>query len=408
MTTAPQRIGRARSRGLSLIELMVTLVIGAVMVIAISTVMMQFEARKRRTTAVNDANQSGSYSLYVIDRWLRSAGSGFSQAGPEPDPADSGDREAMGFGCRVLASKSGTQVLPYGTTFPAPFDRMQPVSGSNGTIRLAPALIASAQSGVQGFSSTYSDVLLVMAGMSGFSEVYTQLTGAVLASSVPVQTTASINGNDLVMLIDERSAGGAQDCMVQQVAAAVTSPVGLSGTYAQSTIAGFTDSNYDDKSVMVRLGNSTTNPPNFFAVGVGSSATLYAYDLLQTRSPALQAMADNVFELHAVYGVDTDDNNTVDTWVDPTPTTNNYHIHKLMDGTSTAANRIATIKALRVALVLRSPLMEKSSDAVTASTLTVFPGETFARTRTLSTDDQRYRYRIVDAVIPLRNPLLAR
>jgi type IV pilus assembly protein PilW len=408
MTTATQRIGRGHSRGLSLIELMVTLVIGAVMVIAISTVMMQFEARKRRTTAVNDANQSGSYSLYVIDRWLRSAGSGFSQAGPEPDPMDSGDREAMGFGCRVLASKSGTQVLPYGTTFPPPFDRMQPVSGSNGTIRLAPALIASGHSGVQGFNSTYSDVLLVMAGMSGYAEIYTQLTGAVLASSVPVQTTASINGNDLVMLIDERSAGGAQDCMVQQVAATVTSPVGLSGTYAQSTISGFTDSNYDDKSVMVRLGNSTTNPPNFFAVGVGSGATLYAYDLLQTRSPALQAMADNVFELHAVYGVDTDDNNTVDSWVDPTATTSDFHVHKLMDGTSTAANRIATIKALRVALVLRSPLMEKSSEAVTASTLTVFPGETFARTRTLSTDDQRYRYRIVDSVIPLRNPLLAR
>lgn len=408
MTTAAQRIGRGRGRGLSLIELMVTLVIGAVMVIAISTVMMQFEARKRRTSAVNDANQSGSWSLYVIDRWLRSAGSGFSQAGPEPDPAESGDREAMAFGCRVLAAKSGTQVLPYGTTFPAPFDRMQPVSGSNGTIRLAPALIASGQSGVTGFNGTYSDVLLVMAGMSGFSEVYTQLTGSVLASSVPVQTTASLAGNDLVMLIDERSAGGAQDCMVQQVAATVTSPVGLSGTYAQSSIAGFADSNYDDKSVMVRLGNPTTNPPNFFAVGVGSSATLYAYDLLQTRSPALQAMADNVYELHAVYGVDTDDNNTVDSWVDPTPTTNNYHIHKLMDGTSTAANRIATIKALRVALVLRSPLLEKTSDAVTASTLTVFPGETFARTRTLSTDDQRYRYRIVDAVIPLRNPLLAR
>ncbi len=396
-----------RSRGLSLIELMVTLVIGALMVVAISTVLLQFEARKRRTTAINDANQSGHYGLYVVDRWLRSAGSGFAQAGPEPD-SNSGDREAMAFGCRVLAAKSGTTVLPRGSAFPAPFDRLQPVSASNGTIRLAPALIAAGQSGATGFDGEYTDVLLTMGGTSGYAEVYTQLTGAVLASSVALQTTASIVANDLVMLVDEPSASSVQDCMVQQVASAVTAPLGLSGTYSQSTIAGFTDSNYDDKSVLVRLGNPTTNPPNFFAVGVGGSATLAAYDLLQTRSPALQALADNVVELHAVYGVDSDDNNTVDSWVDPTPTTSSYHVHNLMDGTVAAANRIATIKALRVALVLRSPLMEKATEAPTGATLQVFPGEAFARTRTLSSDDQRYRYRIVDSVIPLRNSLLAR
>jgi type IV pilus assembly protein PilW len=133
---------------------------------------------------------------------------------------------------------------------------------------------------------------------------------------------------------------------------------------------------------------------------------LTSLDLLQTRNPALQAMADNVVDLHAVYGVDMDDNGRLDSWIDPSVTTSEFHIHNLMAGTPTAATNIDKIKALRVALVLRSPLQEKSDELGTGSTLTIFAGASFARTRTLSLDERRYRYRVVDVVIPLRNVLL--
>ncbi len=77
-------------------------------------------------------------------------------------------------------------------------------------------------------------------------------------------------------------------------------------------------------------------------------------------------MADNVFELHAVYGVDTDENRhrrqlgrpDADHERLPHPPADERHQHRRQP--------IATIKALRVALVLRSPLMEKTTDAVTA------------------------------------------
>jgi type IV pilus assembly protein PilW len=413
IANARSSFARGRLRGLSLIELMVTLVIGAIMVVAISTVMIQFEARKRRTTAVNDANQSGSYGLYTIDRWLRSAGSGFAQTGTVPNGA-AGDREAMGFGCRVLAAQSGAQVLPSTATpaFPDPFQRLQPISGSAGTLRLAPAIIASGQSGATGLNGAYSDALVVMAGTSGYSEIYTELTGPILGSQAPVQNAAVLHANDIVMLIDEQAGGGAQDCMVRQIASPLTSPPGLGGTYATgSSVASVADSSFDDKSVLVNLG-STNNPPNFFAIGVGTSNTLYAYDLLKTRNPALQAIGDNVVELHAVYGVDANGDNVLETWVDPaaTPASSDldYSLGTLMDGSANSADKIASIKALRVALVLRSPLLEKVGDEPTGSTLTVFSGEAFARSRTLSSTDQRYRYRIVDSVIPLRNALLAR
>ena len=40
-------------------------------------------------------------------------------------------------------------------------------------------------------------------------------------------------------------------------------------------------------------------------IGVGDHNTLYSYDLLQTTASPLSPLADGVFELHAVYGVDT-------------------------------------------------------------------------------------------------------
>jgi type IV pilus assembly protein PilW len=69
------------------------------------------------------------------------------------------------------------------------------------------------------------------------------------------------------------------------------------------------------------------------------------------------------------------------------------------------------IVAVRVALVMRSTNKEK--DIVSPASLALFDGfvdassKSLARTVTLSaTDDQFYRYRVVEFTIPLRNMLL--
>jgi type IV pilus assembly protein PilW len=403
---------RAAQRGLTMIELMVALVISAILTLAIFAVMSTFEGRKRTTTSVNDASQAGNYGLYMVDKWVRSAGSGFVQAGPQPN-ADTEERKAMVFGCRLLMARSGTTTLPRGSALPQPFENIN--TGTAGLLRLAPAIIAPSQSRGLGFGTPpeRSDVLMVMGGSAGFGEVPIALTGAVSASTMPVANAVSIATGDMLLLADQPTApGNVEDCMMQQVGGATTSPVGLSGTYAATAVSGVSQGIYDDSSVAIKLGNPTTsNPPNFFAIGVGDNATLMSYDLLEVRSPAVQAVADNVLELHAVYGVDTDDNGTVDTYIDPRTTTGEFRMANLMSGSVVAAGSIDKIKAIRVALILRSNLQEKAQDAIdnpfTPATLTVFSEVGLTRTRTLTADERRFRYRVIEATIPVRNAFLA-
>ena len=64
------------ARGFSLIELMVSMAIALVVTLAVFGVLVASEDRKRTSTALNDANQTGAYAAHLIDRSIRSAGSG--------------------------------------------------------------------------------------------------------------------------------------------------------------------------------------------------------------------------------------------------------------------------------------------------------------------------------------------
>ena len=400
---------RQYARGMSLIELMIALLIASIVTLAIFAVMSTFEGRKRTTTSVNDANQAGNYAMHMLDKLVRSAGSGYVQAGPPPN-ADNTDRVAIAFGCRLLVASGATTVLPRGSALPAPFEQVN--VGTPGTLRLAPVIVAPSQSHATGFNLERSDVLLVMAGAAGFGEVPLTLSGPIAANDMPVVSAVSIASGDLLLLADQPTPADVEDCMVQQVSSGFTvAPIGLTGTYSPTTVAGVSRAIYDDKSVAIKLGHPTNNPPNFLAIGVGDNTTLKSYDMLQTRSPALQAVADNVYELHAVYGVDDNDDGSVNSWVDPRATSGPFSLTTLMNGTAASAERIAQIKAIRIALILRSNLQEKAADAsatpFTPATITLFQSVGLDRTRNLSVDERRYRYRVIETTIPVRNALLA-
>ena len=87
----------AAQQGFSLIELMVSVAIGLIVTLAITGVLVASEQRKRTSTSVNDVNQTGAYISYVLDKAIRSAGSGFSE------------KSAAVFGCALKASRNGAQ-----------------------------------------------------------------------------------------------------------------------------------------------------------------------------------------------------------------------------------------------------------------------------------------------------------
>lgn len=89
-----------RVRGITLIEVMVSLAISAFISIIVVGVMSMVETSKRRTIAGSDLGQVAAYVQSSLDRSLRSAGSGFTQAA------------TYAFGCQLHAAKTGQQVLP--------------------------------------------------------------------------------------------------------------------------------------------------------------------------------------------------------------------------------------------------------------------------------------------------------
>jgi type IV pilus assembly protein PilW len=381
-----------RQIGLSLIELLVAMAIGLVVTLAASTVLLNFEGDKRRMTTLNDVNQAGAFASYVLNRAIRNAGSGFALKGD------------VGYGCQLNASRSGSAILPAPAELPAPFDGFD---ATLRTFRLAPIVI------YDGASSTGSDVLAVMSGSHGFSEIPSRvLDGSITADGVRLRSTWGWRANDLALVM--QSGVG---CLVQQVNnAAGAAFVGseqqqlpFSGDYYATGMTGFGGGGGAAEVYVAPIGNATDSPPLFQLIGVGANNTLVTHDLLRTNGvgEAPQAVMEGVEELHAVYGVDIDSDGDVDRWQSPSSAP--WDAASLLDGTAASAGLLRQIVAVRVGLVLRTNLEEKTVDGpVSPESVQLFTGTDLPGlrlTRTLTAAQRQFRYKTVEFSVPLRNVL---
>ena len=400
-----------KHEGFSLVELMVVLVIASFMSLAIFGIMASTESQKRTMTATNDATQAGNYAMYQLDKIIRAAGSGY------------GSLWQTAYGCKLFATHSNSQILPVPTTttMAAPFASLN--STLKGKYVLAPLLIASqATTGTTDTSSggaqaKPSDALIVMSGSAGYGEFPVTLTAAT-ESSFSLKTYSGFNAGDLILEVNDTASGSASNCIRQQVASnfawssALTS-LPLGGAYSGSPI-GTADitANISAVSSVVDLGNATNgNLPSFQIIGVGANNVLNSYDLLQGGSSGSSgstsvnpsALADSVFEMHALYYTADSTSGTNMSW--QSPVAPNFDIATLESGTTAAQLTISRIKAIRLGLIMRSALPEKS--VVTPNPITLFSdlGASFTYTRTLKGNEQNYRYRAIEATIPLRNSL---
>jgi type IV pilus assembly protein PilW len=402
-----KRLHRLRRRpaqaGLTLIELMVSLVVGMILSIAVLAVLAQSEGRKRTTNSTNDASMSGLYAMSVIDRAVRSAGGGFSAI----------QSDAHGCSLKVARSStsssgatSSTQVLPATSALPAPFGSVNPgATGTTRHFRLAPVLILPSQSTAT-ISGQGSDVLLVMTGSGVRGDAPLPTTAVPTDTSLPVLNAFGVRPGDMLLVINKKIAG--QPCLVQQAGPAYTAgamPIALNGaTYSSATIDSVALTSYPQSSWVVNLGPQ----PQFTLLGVGDNNTLFGYDLLQLSGDnQAYEIADGIFELKALYAIGTDTNGDgkfeTTEWVSPNNT--DYNL-AAMNADPSLMGRIA---AIRVGLILRTSLPEK--DPVTTGPLTLFSdaanaaGTALTYTRTLTNAEKIYRYRTVEMTIPVRNNL---
>jgi type IV pilus assembly protein PilW len=379
---------------LSLIELLVAMAIGLVVTLAITTVLIDSQGLQRTSTALNDVSQTGAHATLALDRAARSSGSGFTQF-----------RSAMGCVLNAAITTPALKVLlPVAADLPAPFANIGPTSGLKNVV-LAPVVI------IDGGGANGSDQLVVMAGNHAHSETPRLIdAGSATTTSVTVGNALGMRASDLVLVADSVAGSG---CMIQQIAAPVSQQqLPMSGAYYKAVGTTRSLDSFSGTSAVVPLGwmsnvvGTPSNPPSFTVFGLDDKNRLRSYDLLNTTDSDVAIAAENVFSVHALYGV----GGAPLVWTAPTAGTT-YGVDKLWGATTTADKlavqaAIQNIRAVRVAMVLQSPVQEQqTTPPVSPDTLVLFPDLPVANqvTITLTSAQQNYRYRIVETIIPLLN-----
>ena len=386
-----------RQHGITLIELMVAIVIGLVVTLAATSLLIFGESSKRTTAATNDMGQTGAYAAYVLDRAVRAAGSGFTQSWTL----------AGAFGCLLNATLPSTPNLPRSSAFPAPFATAF-LGGASGSANLRVARCLSATSQPAAAPSG----LLFWGGRAAWAAAPRLILSSGKSTSIlRLDSTVGLAEGDLGLV----SASGTTDCLLEQVHSSTAFadsagndalPLGSTYYTASGSSTSLSTLAASGSAYFTPLGNVNAGNTQFQMFGVGSNNTLYSYDLLMANgTDASQAVADGVSEMHALYGLDTNSDGVLDTWVDPGAT--GYDIATMMTTPATARQ----VVAIRIALVLRSANPERANDngdLPSPASLTLFSdlATSLRQTISFSTSEQHFRHRIVESTIPIRNVLL--
>ena len=346
-----------RQRGVGLIEIMVGILISMLMVLIIYQVYLVSEGQKRTVTAGSDAQQNASYGLFLIGQDLMGAGQVISSS---------------------MAALAGCAML-----------------------RPIPAVIAA------GATDNDPDSITVFyGGSASLSTPAPLLSNASVASSPPgaylVAGPLAFSPNDAVVAVQ------GSNCTLSTINAggvSVAAPTGiatLTHTLA-ATPGNNTTATYGAVAAsLVNLGQAAApGEPARFGQTVytvdAASHTLRTQSLLPTVQPATAAVS-NVMNLKAQFGLDTDNDGTVDTWQ---PATGNWSAANL------PLQPLATwqqIRAVRIAIVTRSDQYE--TQVVTTGPLQMFCAtDPCAVSMTLDADAQHYRYKVLETTIPFRNAL---
>jgi type IV pilus assembly protein PilW len=361
--------------GYSLVEMMIAVTLALLTGLAVLTVLQVYEGRKRTVTVGNDAQISASVGLYMLERELRMSGAGFVTP-------------------TGLLCNAGINIYYGGATVSngAPLAAVRITDGGTGPDRLRLLRSDSA------FGIAPATIVHVMASPAGEINV----TGPV-----------GLGNGDLFVV---GAADGTKVCTLMQMTRAPQTAASRWDLYHENVTAGpynpgdptsvFTNApTYDVGDIVVNLGQFGMRT---YAVlcndGAAPSATnvcdLGWFDALAapatpTLANDLQSIAAQVVDFQAQYGVAPSGSQTVSQWVDATGGT--------WTNPSEADQR--RIKAVRIALVTRGNL---ERDVVSPQTLVLWDqGLPTQRTLTLTTEQQRYRYKVLSVIVPLVNVIWA-
>lgn len=344
-----------RIQGLGLTDLMVGLAIGLLATLVIIKVALLFEVRRKSTTGIADAQMNASYALANLSRDVRMAGLGLGPA------------EALG--C-IVRRTFGTTVLPDWPLVPVTL-----IDGVNG----AP------------------DTLLILSSGKAQSLTAAQLIApyAVGSDVMMVNSTLGITTGDRLLLYES---GNTQCPLI-----GVTSiPIGEYRILHSALPAGLlTATAYQEGAAVINLGAIHHQR---YTINANNQLLLERYDVMTDRWQG-SAFASDVVSLQVQLGYDARATISgalrVTRWSAAAFDAN-------ANGTAGDADDLRRILAIRIAVVSRSAQRSDqgcSSPMPTwraANETTGVMEDTPIAVNTL-TDWACFRYRVLQAEIPLRN-----
>ena len=392
MTTLVSPGSGCRMAGFSLIELMVGMVVSIICVLAMMAAFAAFEGPKRTATSSGDAQQNGSYSLFELERQIRTAGSGFTQ----------GANYSL-WGCFINGYAGGSKVIPASSALPAPFNTWPKGTSSTPVNMVAvPVLILSG--GTDASGNAASDTLAVIAGNPSGTVFKGTVQATSTSSTLVLDNALGVANGDY--LIGATSSG---NCAMGKVSTVTLSTNQMSLSSNDSPGTGLTTSAY-----VFDIGQQ----PVFSLYGVDTkTSSLVTYDMLRGDGKTTLPVSDGIVVVKALYGVDDGASTSlpgsgkagdgiIDEWVQPAGST--WSLSSIMASQATAAIAYKQIKAIRLVVVARSQQPERKADYSSGSTtMTLFKDLPTAQQYTITTQPQ-YRYKIYDTTIPIRNALIPR
>jgi len=366
-----------RSRGISLVEIMVGVAIGLIGTVAIFQAVGAWSRHTQTASAGGDAQVAGTLALFNIERDVKAAGHGFGTA------------TAAVMGCAVAS------------VLPGPPFNLRPIT---------------IQQGAGGAPDTIS----ILYGNSPFFVDRGTFTSSTATTKVLTRRSGFRRG-DLAIVAGPGGLPGTAPCQLIEITD-VTNVDGLTVDHVVGNYPNF----YTGANVASRF-NAVAAPPVFAAgtiYSLGPQPTLNIWSITGpggrvlsrteqfAAAPAVPVaipVADGVVNIKAEYGVDLNNDGQIANaeWQNAAPAD------------------FRTVLAIRVAVLVRSRHFERSADSSSTVPVPVTPNvptyfsysgaKAFLMTNVDGTPDTNlpgdpnnwryYRYRVYERVIPLRNLL---
>ncbi len=342
-------------RGVGLIEVLIALAMGLVMVLVIYQVYGAVEGQKRTITSGSDAHGNASYGLFLLARDVSIAGSGMTSA----------VATAAKFGvaldnCTLEELRANPVLIEPGATANDP-DRITVFYGGSGSLATPVAMLSNA---TVNMGSAVDYQVLARVGFSANDVIAAfQGTNCTLSTVNAVADLVPASPNGIVKITNTPVPG-------------------------RTTALPFTYQSVN--ATLVNLGPAASMGRVVYSVDPATS-TLRSQNLLPTAGVESPVVPD-VVNLKAQFGLDTDGDGAVDLWQEAT---GNW---TLANQKVARWNTLSQIRAVRVAVVTRSPQYEK--DPVTTGPLVMLDGTV---SMNLNSDQQHYRYKVLETIVPLRN-----